>query len=177
MTRRMRIVLAGVLVLLVIVVLTGLLNGGQKENGSGNSPTDAVQGSVQTLFAQTAVAQVMANNNSVQVNVTTNAPSVEVNVTANAPIVQVNFPTEAPLQVAGVYQYGLNMLELYTDGTFRWPSIWDTDQEGWYRLEGDVMYFEYYGGKQSQHRILTLTNEVMYFEDGYQFRKIGPPRR
>jgi len=171
----MRSVLAGVLVLLVIAVLTGLLNGGQKGE---NPTTEAVQGSVQTLFAQTAVAQVMANNNAVEVNVTANAPQVQVNVTANAPVVQVNFPTEVPLQLAGVYQYGLNILELYTDGTFRWPTIWDDDsEEGRYRLVGDVMYFDYYDGNQSQHRILTMTNEVMYFEDGYQFRRIGPPRR
>lgn len=177
MTRRMRIVLAGVLVLLVIAVLTGLLNGGQQ--GGGSPTTDAVQGSVQTLFAQTAVAQVMVNNNNaVEVNVTANAPQVQVNVTANAPVVQVYFPTEAALPLTGVYQYGLNMLELYTDGTFRWPNIWNEDQEeGRYWLEGGVMYFEYYDGTLSQYRILTMTNEVMYFEDWYQFRRIGPPRR
>jgi hypothetical protein len=80
----------------------------------------------------------------------------------------------APVSYAGVYQYGANMLELYSDGTFNWPSMFNSDTQGSYKVVGNVMVFDYYGGKHSEHPILTHSDEVLYFADGYQFRRIGP---
>lgn len=84
--RRIRIILAGVLSLLVIVALVALSRQpGESASGENTEPTTVtdVDLIVQTLFAQTAIAEA----------------NVSVNITQDAPVVIINAPTLSPTPI------------------------------------------------------------------------------
>jgi hypothetical protein len=128
------------------------------------------------VLVMTALAETAVFNNNTTFNNTNNSSSGASSSSGSS--TGGNSGRDIPANLLpGVYRYGMNVLYLYDNGRFEWPSFFSSDTTGSYSLQGDTLYFNYDGGKRSVHRVMAFDGQILYLENGYNFEKVGNSNR